>query len=508
MTSYPNKDALYKALDICRDAMREFIFEYLEKRVYGETVEELIERISGGEARGIDVRGILDIFLDSNCWNDYFEERFGYDKQQRRVIYDIRSVTRMVINARNEWAHPGADDLDPEFTRAHLFLIADVLKEIGKLDAKREVEDIRDQLFSDDLEGQPAQVDQIAAYKKRLATMSTRLAVAVAGKTTAEERLSDISNRLEEAEVEKTELEKHLKTVSDRLKDVERENAAYKKRIETIPDQLETANAGKTKYEKALKAASSQLATLKTVNTQLEERLETTSVQLEEVEEELADCQERLAQLKVVAAEETAYEEDFAELKERLPLNANTPDSVTFQGTIFTKRLNEYHVAGDDISQSFWYYWQSQGREGKQEMRDAGWSVEKVDEEWEVAISPEDFQAWIEDEVTELNSLLNFSRNEEPSTQPIRPFYERTSLPTVREMEQPALKVLADGKEHRRVEIINLLTEYFSLTDDERSYLSKTGQAEKHLMSEGLIERTRTGYYRITTLGRRKVRTA
>ena len=330
----------------------------------------------------------------------------------------------MIVMGRNKVHHVGSKDLDPEFTRAHLFLIADLLEEIGKLDAKREVEDIRDELFSDDLEGQPAQVDQIAAYKKRLATMSTQLAVAVAGKTTAEERLSDISNRLEEAEVEKTELEKHLKTVSDRLKDVERENAAYNKPLEPIP------------------------------------------------------------------------------------VSDNSPDSVTFQGTTFTKLLNEYHVAGDDISQSFWHYWQSQGREGKQEMRDAGWSIEKVDGDWEVMISPEDFQAWVMDEVTELKNLLDFLRNEEPSTQPIHPFYERTSLPTVREMEQPALRVLADGKEHRRVEIINLLTEYFSLTDDERSYLSKTGQAEKHLMSEGLIERTRTGYYRITTLGRRKVRTA
>jgi hypothetical protein len=28
-------------------------------------------------------------------------------------------------------------------------------------------------------------------------------------------------------------------------------------------------------------------------------------------------------------------------------------------------------------------------------MRDIGWSVEKVDGNWEITISPEDFQAWI-----------------------------------------------------------------------------------------------------------------
>ena len=134
-------------------------------------------------------------------------------------------------------------------------------------------------------------------------------------------------------------------------------------------------------------------------------------------------------------------------------------------------------------------------------MRDAGWSVEKVDGEWEVIVSPEDFQAWVVGEITELNDLLGFLTDGEPSTQPIRPSSEKIFLPTVKEMVKPALTVLADGKEHRRVEIIDYLAEHFSLTADEREYLSKTGQSEKHLMNKGLIERTRTGYYRITTLG-------
>ena len=116
-------------------------------------------------------------------------------------------------------------------------------------------------------------------------------------------------------------------------------------------------------------------------------------------------------------------------------------------------------------------------------------------------ISPVDFQAWMEDEVTELSGLLNSSQNEEPATRSSRSFDGRTVLPTSKEMEQPALTVLTDEKEHRRVEIIDYLTEYFSLTDDERNYLSKTGQAEKHLMSKELIERTRIGYYRITAYG-------
>ena len=120
-------------------------------------------------------------------------------------------------------------------------------------------------------------------------------------------------------------------------------------------------------------------------------------------------------------------------------------------------------------------------------MRDAGWSVEKVDGNWEITISPEDFQAWTE--------------NEESTIQPIPPFYERTELPTGKEMEQPALELLADRREYPRIDIIDVLTQYFSLTKDQREKLSRSGKAEVYLRNKGLIERTRTGYYRITSRG-------
>ena len=245
---------------------------------------------------------------------------------------------------------------------------------------------------------------------------------------------------------------------------VEAEKTGLEECLKNSPKQPETLTA---EYEERLQTALKQLKTANAVKIELEERLETASTRLENVEAELAVCKECL-----------------------LP-NDTTPDSVTFQGTTFTKHFNKYRVTEDDISQSFWHYWHSQGREGKQEMREAGWVVERVDGDWEVTISPEDFQAWIENEVTELSSLLNFSRDEKPSTQPIRPSHEKTALPTGKEMEQPALEFLSDGREHRRVEIIDRLTEHFSLTDDERKYLSRTGQAEKHLVKKRLIERTR-----------------
>ena len=361
MSNYPNKDALYKAHDECRDAMREFIFEYLEEKVYPETVEELIEGISGQEARDIGIEGILGIFRDRNCWNDYFEERFGYDEQQRRIIYDIRTMIRMVKNARNEFSHPGADDLDPQFTQAHLFIIVDILREINKLDAKRRVEAIRDRLFSDE----------------------------------SEEHVADVSDQLETAKTENTELEKQLKDKSDRLEEVEAEWLACEERLETVSTRLRIAVAGKTVAE---------------------ERLSDISNRLENAEAGLTACKEDLARTLRQLDEAKTEQTEHLSAEERL-----------------TRALTESEI-----------------------------------EETEKAEYKEDF---------------------------------RVALPTSKEMEQPVLEFLADREEYRRVEIIDFLTEHFSLTDDERRYLSRSGQAERHLMNRNLIERTRTGYYRITFYG-------
>ncbi len=513
MKDYPNEEALRKAHRIYLDAMRKFVVRCL-KRVPGAKLEDLI--IDSLDDRGVEQfeqnrqrYGSIEAAIDISDFPYIIKKHWYRDRsfiQEFDSNSKVQHKTGTIVEGRNLWAHPGTEDVDSERTRTHLSLVAEVLGEIGS-EAKSEVEDIRDQLFSSDAEEHSVEAEN-AIYKEHLVEMSDQLEAVNAEKTELEKCLETTSKQLKEMEAEWLSCDERLKAVSEQFMTAKATKTELKKSLKATSNGLEAANAEKAKYEKALKAVSSQLATLKVVKSELEKRLETTSTRLEDVEAELATCKERLAQLEIVASEETAYEEDFAELEEHLPLNDSAPDSVTFQGTTFTKHLNEYHVEGDDISQSFWHYWQSQGREGKQEMRDAGWSVEKVDGDWEVTISPVDFQAWIENEVTELSSLINFSRDEESSTQSIRPSYEKISLPTVREMEQPALRVLADGKEHRRVEVIDYLTEHFSLTDNERSYLSKTGQSEKHLMSEGLIERTRTGYYRITARGRRKVRAA
>ena len=223
-----------------------------------------------------------------------------------------------------------------------MFFISDVLSQINRPDAKREIETILDELFPDD----------------------------------TDERIANMTKQLDTAKAEKTDLEKQVKTKSDRLEEVEAEWIACEERLETVSTQLKITVGEKTVAEERLSDISNRFQAAEVEKTELEKRL------------------------KVVEAEKAELEKRF----------------------------------------------------------------------------PED-------------------KDDEP------PSDERVSLPTGKEMEQPALTVLADGKEHRRVEIIDYITEHFSLTDDERSYLSKTGQSEKHLTNKGLIERTRTGYYRITSRG-------
>ena len=63
------------------------------------------------------------------------------------------------------------------------------------------------------------------------------------------------------------------------------------------------------------------------------------------------------------------------------------------------------------------------------------------------------------------------------------------------------LRYIADGQEYRRLNIINMITEHFSLTESERRILSDGVTMERPLERRGLIERPRTGYYRITSSG-------
>ena len=556
MKDYPNEEALRKTHRIYLDAMRPFIIRCL-KRIQGRTLEDLIRDVSDYEPND-DIETLIDVnnipLLVRNHWYDIFSKEFNSD-------LNVQNTTWLIREGRNLWAHPGKEDVDPESTRMHLSLTVRVLDEIKNSRAKEAVETIRDQLFSDEIEEHPVEVENAAlkenladmtkqleavkaektecekhlkeiqdrlneveaewiACDKRLETVSTRLKMAVAGKTVAEERLSDISNRLEDAEVEKTELEKRLKTLSDRLKGVEKENAEYQKRVETIPkpktaEKFRAANGlenrkkiGHQVAELRINAAGSKPMSWHRIREKLglkndefhkvirlEDHFKESVVERIESFEKGWECSGKLEVLlgfepvgelanRIEACKPKPTPKEEAKVEETPESQVEEPDSISFQGTTFTRYLNKYHVTGDDISQGFWDYW----RECKQEMRDAGWSVKKINGVWEAEISLEDFEVWMEED-------------NKPLTQLTRLPDQKTVLPTGKDMVQPALEFLSDRGECPRVEIINVLSDHFSLTKKQREKLSRSGKAEVYLRNKGLIERTRTGYYQITDRG-------
>ena len=152
----PNRDALQKVLDIYRDAMRPFLVRCL-RQVKGSNVEEVISRSLGNRradefARALaqssgSVESAIDIndfptLVSKNWRHETFETRLKGDKTFQNQLW-------LITDARNQAAHPGTQDLDDDYTRTHLFLIANVLEKIGASDGNQVVQSIRNELFSD-----------------------------------------------------------------------------------------------------------------------------------------------------------------------------------------------------------------------------------------------------------------------------------------------------------------------------------------------------------------------
>ena len=152
-TSRSNRDALMQAIDIYRDAMRPFIIRQL-RRVQGASVEELIERGLGDRQadefyRRLDENGDIESAIDLNYfpkifrdnWRAAFAQQFNDDPSVQNMLWLIKT-------ARDQIAHPGRQDIEAEYTRVHLYHIADLLGRINAPDEKQAVEAIRDNLFA------------------------------------------------------------------------------------------------------------------------------------------------------------------------------------------------------------------------------------------------------------------------------------------------------------------------------------------------------------------------
>ena len=148
-----NRDALSRAIDIYRDSMRQFILRLLkstpglgvEKRIEQSLPDHQAETFRTTRASGVALESVLDVnhfpSLIGNRynWRDVFSRSLGENKTVQNQLWLISDV-------RNQVSHPGTQDLEEEYTRTHLYHIADVLGKINALYQKQAVEDIREQL--------------------------------------------------------------------------------------------------------------------------------------------------------------------------------------------------------------------------------------------------------------------------------------------------------------------------------------------------------------------------
>ncbi len=176
----PNREAVIKAIDIYRDAMRPFIVRVL-RSVQGQRIEDVIKRsltinqadqFERNLSRTSDIEASIDVgdfpHLVSKNWRDVFIRHFPDGGQV------VQNLTWLIVDVRNQVSHPGLQDLDTEFARARLYDIANVLGLINARDQKAEVEKIRDELFSEPAQMSTApaaaQAEQQPVRQARIAT--------------------------------------------------------------------------------------------------------------------------------------------------------------------------------------------------------------------------------------------------------------------------------------------------------------------------------------------------
>ena len=262
---YPNRDALREANDIYLDAMRPFIIHYL-KQVPGETVEDLIGHALTDEQadkfweildEDNDIESAIDFsyfpLIIKNRWliirnrrNYGFAQRFNEDMA-------VQSMLWLIKEGRNSCEHRGKKDLDSEFVRINLFLIADVLGKINRPDEQHEVEDIRDALFADDTAERLEKVEEDnVEYKRLLAEVEQRLATAESEKNEYAEKNAALSKQVDEKENQRKKLDKQLKRAKT-------QNDKYKKDIADTKQRLEKSEAAQTDYKERFEATEKEL---------------------------------------------------------------------------------------------------------------------------------------------------------------------------------------------------------------------------------------------------------
>ena len=307
---YRNRDALNKALDQYLDAMFQFVSECLDER----SIREALRLQSSDNLREeMEVKDIADLI--KMRWLKSFKEKFKVVDREYIRYYDARSVASLIIEGRNQASHQRLKELDPEFTRSQLFLIAEILGKVKRRDAQRKVESIRDELFDDtakQLEAvSKAMEDEKAEYKKSIAKVEKRL-------TVAEEDNKKLSKQGDDNAAKLGEKTKEFEKLSEQFLSVKLSEKETKKQFNSTLKQLETVQAAHNTCEE-------RLTSTETERDDYKKHLETASEQLDEVSESLSITS---GQLLAVRTERDASAEHLAAIQKLLTASTISDQSV------------------------------------------------------------------------------------------------------------------------------------------------------------------------------------
>ena len=148
-TDTPNLDNLQRALTLYRNEMREFIVRNL-KRVKGTNVKQLLldaaarnpsvyNRMQEELDSGKDPKDVFDIgqfpHIVNHHWYAVFNQATGGDRQ-------LRNRMQIIAAGRNEWAHPGDEDMSFGSTVSYLENMHVSLNCVGATTSAKEVQTI------------------------------------------------------------------------------------------------------------------------------------------------------------------------------------------------------------------------------------------------------------------------------------------------------------------------------------------------------------------------------
>ena len=296
---YRNREALDKALHVYLEAMYSFVSRCLDS----ELIRNALRLPSDSNIREkIEVKDIAHLIRTWPHWDNYFKEEFKIIDRDDIRYYDARSVTGLIVEGRNQVSHQRLRELDRDFTRCQLFLIAEILGKINNPDAQREIEDIRDELFDDTAEqleavSKTVEVEQ-AKYEKSIAEVEKQLVTGKKRNNKLSKQIIDNAVKLDEKAEELEKLSGQLEKLSEQLVSVKLSEKEYKKQFNSTSKKLEKVQAVHSTCEEHLTTISNQLATVEAERDDYKKCLETVSKELEEAETEWQACEGSLAAMR------------------------------------------------------------------------------------------------------------------------------------------------------------------------------------------------------------------